>query len=247
MKWWRGGVLWNCAVKRFSFLISWSADDGACALTAESDKKKKEGGGETSPVFPPTEHFLSDIYKYNNKTISLRQMTIDRYHVLGCTVHLFSLWSFIKVSLLTARDINTKDRISSLKEKVTRSNVYSPAAYLLTYTFTEKQVEASACIQINSWHKSLLNFLGCFDWKLLLCLETRKGLRATRSCVCMCVCMYVCTYICVCVCVSVRVMGWDRPSTTVTSLPRYRCSTQGKLAALTDASSQGFMGNDSSR
>lgn len=46
MKWWRGGVLWNCAVKRFSFLISWSADDGACALTAESDKKRKEGGGE---------------------------------------------------------------------------------------------------------------------------------------------------------------------------------------------------------
>lgn len=37
MKWWRGGVLWNCAVKRFSFLISWSADDGACVLTAESD------------------------------------------------------------------------------------------------------------------------------------------------------------------------------------------------------------------
>ena len=133
-------------------------------------------------------------------------MTIDRYHVLGCTVHLFSLWSFIKVSPLTARDINTKDRISSLKEKVTRSNVYSPAAYLLTYTFTEKQVEASACIQINSWHKSLLNFLWCFDWKLLLCLETRKGLRAMRSYVCMCVCMYVCTYICVCVC---RYVWWD--------------------------------------
>lgn len=42
MKWWRGSVLWNCAVKRFSFLISWSADDGACVLTAESDKKKKK-------------------------------------------------------------------------------------------------------------------------------------------------------------------------------------------------------------
>lgn len=70
-------------------------------------------------------------------------MTIDRYHVLACTVHLFSLWSFIKVSRLTARDINTKDRRWSLKETVTRLNVYSPAAYLftylLTYTFTENR------------------------------------------------------------------------------------------------------------
>lgn len=74
--------------------------------------------------------------------------------------------------------------------------------YLLTNLhFHRKQVEASAHIQINSWHKSLLNISWCFDWKLLLCLETRKGLRATtRSSVCMCVCTCVCVYVCnVCV------------------------------------------------
>lgn len=86
MKWWRGGVLWNCAVKRFSFLISWSADDGACALTAESDKKKKE---KRLLLFFHHTGILNDIYKYNNKTISLWQMTIDRYHDLACTVHSF--------------------------------------------------------------------------------------------------------------------------------------------------------------
>lgn len=63
MKWWRGGVLWNCAVKRFSFLISWSADDGACVLTAESDKKKK---GEKDFSFSTSRAFLCHIYKYNN-------------------------------------------------------------------------------------------------------------------------------------------------------------------------------------
>lgn len=89
MKWWRGGVLWNCAVKRFSFLISWSADDGACALTAESDK---EGNKKDFSFFPPnTQAFLCHIYKYNNKTISLRQMTIDRYHDLVCTVIFFNV------------------------------------------------------------------------------------------------------------------------------------------------------------
>lgn len=72
MKWWRGGVLWNCAVKRFSFLISWSADDGACVLTAESDKKKTRG--KDFP-FSTSRAFLSDIFKYNIKTISLWQMT----------------------------------------------------------------------------------------------------------------------------------------------------------------------------
>lgn len=64
MKWWRGGVLWNCAVKRFSFLISWSADDGACVLTAESDKKKKKGEKDFS--FSTSRAFLCHIYKYNN-------------------------------------------------------------------------------------------------------------------------------------------------------------------------------------
>lgn len=63
MKWWRGGVLWNCAVKRFSFLISWSADDGACVLTAESDKKKN---GEKDFSFSTSRAFLCHIYKYNN-------------------------------------------------------------------------------------------------------------------------------------------------------------------------------------
>lgn len=90
MKWWRGGVLWNCAVKRFSFLISWSADDGACVLTAESDKKKKGKKKKTS-LFPPHEHF-----KYNNKTISLWQMTIDRYYDLVCTVMFFYYGHLLK-------------------------------------------------------------------------------------------------------------------------------------------------------
>ena len=89
---------------------------------------------------------------------------------------------------------------------------------LLTYLLTNlhfhgKQVEASAHIQINSWHKSLLNFSWCFDWKLLLCLETRKGLRATtRSSVCMCVCTYVCVCVCTCVCLCVGTCDGMGPS-----------------------------------
>ena len=167
--------------------------------------KKKGGGGETSPVFPPTEHFLSDIYKYNNKTISLRQMTIDRYHVLGCTVHLFSLWSFIKVSPLTARDINTKDRISSLKENSVECLFTS---CLLTNLHFHRKTGGGFCMYSNQLvAQKSIKFLMMF-W-LEAVIVFRDSQRSPSDAVlCVHVCVYVCVYVYLCVCVC-RYVWWD--------------------------------------
>lgn len=87
MKWWRGCVLWNCAVRRFSFLISWSADDGEWELTAESDKNWKKIHTSCSHT---SQALLCDIHKYTNEIISVWERTPDRGYDLVVSVSLFS-------------------------------------------------------------------------------------------------------------------------------------------------------------
>lgn len=132
-KWFRENEMmaWRCFVKLCcqTFLLSNFLERRWWSMCADSwIRYKKKNGGERL-LFPPHEHFC--VTFINIITISLGQMTIDRYHELVCPVIFFNMAICLSVKL-TGEAGNTKYSDGRSNEGSRIYSVYLPGQSYLT-------------------------------------------------------------------------------------------------------------------